>query len=899
MIARTRMIITALVACHLFLQPVMLTSQLRPPDQSNTSAPATPQSSPPDAAAVSETPAKPQLPDDSSSDGEPVQQLPPAKPEITVKTDTGQEDKQTEHLIQQEIQSSGDEQELGPPRPSMNVALGRDEVLIRGDEQEKNQDVYKARGHVVMRFRTYTLHADQVTYDSTTGQVTANGHVVFDGGPHDDHLVGTHAIYDVSRDTGVFYDVIGSSGVKVKSKDMFLTSSTPFFFTGKVVDKLGPDHYKVNQGYITSCQLPKPKWQFNSQAAYVEMGAEATMHHATLRIRGIPVFYFPWVQHPADNLGRQSGFLIPVVGQSSTRGTIVGDGFFWAINRSNDATIGASLYTARGWAQHGIFRSVGYKYQFKTEYFGVIDQKGAPQEGPNPGQNQGGEELRANGWIQLPAGFRGVMSVDFLSSYLFRLVFDQGFTVQSISSEVRSYGFLSKNWDGYSLGFQSGLYQSYQSTTPGEVIDIAHIPTLEFSSVERPFSRSNLVYAYDVATEGLSRNEIGFATAPVVGRLDAHPYISLPTFLHGWTFRPEAGVRETYYTQRLQSGGEVAVGTAINDPINRNVFAASMEVRPPTVAKIFDRKLFGYVMKHTVEPRVVYRYQTGIDNFSQIIRFDQRDILADTNEVEYGVINRLFAKKTKSTAECFRHPKYALLSHENEVAAKKTTKTEDDTCDDKQGPAREVVTWELAQKYFFDPTFGGALVPGQRNVFDSTVDFTGIAFLTQPRRFSPIISRLRMQDAKSDVQWALDYDPVLHQLNASTILVGRRIGDLGKWYVAGGQTYMREPAESTPIAGQPSLGLNIYNQYRIMVQYGNVAKKGLSGAAAVGVDDRLSYVQAATVQTNYNWDCCGVAFEYSRWAFAPTISQENSFRFSFSLSNIGTFGTIQRLQRLY
>ncbi len=83
------------------------------------------------------------------------------------------------------------------------------------------------------------------------------------------------------------------------------------------------------------------------------------------------------------------------------------------------------------------------------------------------------------------------------------------------------------------------------------------------------------------------------------------------------------------------------------------------------------------------------------------------------------------------------------------------------------------------------------------------------------------------------------------------------------------------------------------------MQYGNVAKEGLSGAVGCRVDDRLSYVQTATVQTNYNWDCCGVAFEYSRWAYAPTISQENSFRFSFSLSNIGTFGTIRRLQRLY
>ena len=57
--------------------------------------------------------------------------------------------------------------------------------------------------------------------------------------PINEHIVGTHATYDVSRDTGTFYDVTGSIGIQVKNQAMFLRSSTPFFFTGKVVDKLG------------------------------------------------------------------------------------------------------------------------------------------------------------------------------------------------------------------------------------------------------------------------------------------------------------------------------------------------------------------------------------------------------------------------------------------------------------------------------------------------------------------------------------------------------------------------------------------------------------------------------------------------------------------------------------
>ncbi len=234
-----------------------------------------------------------------------------------MKTDSGEEDTKTEQLIQQELQESSP-QELGPPRPAINVGPARNEVLIRADEQEKNQDLYSVRGHVEIRFSTNTLHCDQATYDSTTGKVTATGHVVFDGGPHNEHMVGSHATFDVSRDSGTFYDATGSSGAKVKNHMMFLTSSTPFFFTGKIVERLGPDHYRVYYGFVTSCQLPNPKWELDSKVADVELGDEAKMHHATMKLHGIPVFYFPFVEHPAENLGRKSGFLIPVAGVSNT-----------------------------------------------------------------------------------------------------------------------------------------------------------------------------------------------------------------------------------------------------------------------------------------------------------------------------------------------------------------------------------------------------------------------------------------------------------------------------------------------------------------------------------------------------------------------------------------------------
>ena len=872
--SRIRFIITALLGSHLFLVPALLTSQLR----SDSAGGEVAQTATNSGSSSSQTPTTP-----------PQQTVSP-KPDTSAPEDEGKA--VMEEVVRQQMQNPAQE-EGGPPPPPANVVLNRDEVLIYADgPQEKIQDTYKVRDNVLIRFRNNTIHCDQATYDSTTGQITATGHVVYDGGTHHEHIVGTHATYDVSRDTGTFYDVTGSIGIVVKNQMMFLRSSNPFFFTGKVVDKLGPDLYRVHHGLITSCQLPKPKWEFHPATALVEAGGDAKMYHSTMRIKGIPVFYFPYVQHPVDNLGRQSGFLIPAIGQSNSKGFILGDSYYWAINRNSDTEIGGYLFSSRGWAQVANYRNIGWHYSLHAEYYGVIDEYG----NPTTKQNQGGEELKVDGTAALPYGFRGVVSVDYLSSYLFRLAFGQSFT-EAINSEVRSAGFVSKSWDGNLLGLWMSRYQNYQSTIHGDVIDIAHIPSLQMANVETPIAGSKFMYTYDVAGEGVSRHEPGFQTQNVVGRFDIYPTVSLPTFFRGWTFRPDVGVRETVYSERLipTENNTGVIGIAVAQALNRNVASASMELRPPSVARIFDRKLLGYVLKHVIEPYAVYRYENGVSNFANIIRFDERDIIADSNSVEYGVVNRFYAKKTKSNPECFLHPKY-LSSDTPPTETEKKMAADKNVCDDKSGSAREIVTWTIAQKYFFTPTFGGALVPNQRNVFDSTVDFSGIAFLTQPRNASPIISRLLFKPANTDFQWDLDYDPVFHQVNASTIFVGQRLSP--KWYVLGGETYLHVPGEVIPATINQVLAPDITNQFRFEAIYGNLNNRGFSTAAAIAFDVKNAYLQGATVQSTYNWDCCGLTFEYARWALG-TVRNENAYRFAFSLSNVGTFGNLKRLQRIY
>jgi len=359
-------------------------------------------------------------------------------------------------------------------------------------------------------------------------------------------------------------------------------------------------------------------------------------------------------------------------------------------------------------------------------------------------------------------------------------------------------------------------------------------------------------------------------------------------------------LRDTFYTQQLIPAN--GVGTATYDAINRKAFEGTIEIRPPALERIFDKEFLGRKWKHVVEPRVVYRYVAGVDNFDHLLRFDERDIVSDTNEVEYSIVNRLFSKRVlPSATDCASTgmPTNLIIgaqAPQDEVPWGRDESPEP-TCA-AEPEVRDVVTWELAQKYFIDPTFGGALVPGRRNVFETTADLTGIAFLTGERRLSPLISRLRVQTSnRTDVEWDLDYDFQSGRMNASTAMVNYH---LKAFTLGGGDAFLRAPGETltsglaTPVTPEPEK----FNQFRVLLGYGYPNKRGFSGAGNIGFDANLNFLQYAAVQTTYNWDCCGVSVEYRRFNLG-TVRDENQFRFTFALANIGAFGNLSRRDRLF
>jgi len=211
----------------------------------------------------------------------------------------------------------------------------------------------------------------------------------------------------------------------------------------------------------------------------------------------------------------------------------------------------------------------------------------------------------------------------------------------------------------------------------------------------------------------------------------------------------------------------------------------------------------------------------------------------------------------------------------------------------KRGDAvTEIFSWEIEQKRYFDPTFGGALIPGQLNIFQSSADLTGFSFLVEPRSTSPVVSTLRMTPIGGlSVQWQMDYDHRLHAIVNTALSVDY---SWKKYYhLSGGNNEMRANA----LVSNPLL-TSYANQFRMRAAFGNTNKRGWNAGVDAIYDYRQQKLLWATTQVTYNTDCCGLSVQFRR-VYRVGLPDENLYAVSFSIANMGAFGTLKKQDRLF
>jgi LPS-assembly protein len=737
------------------------------------------------------------------------------------------------------------------PRVSAQVTPqlhSRAEVEIKSDEQQKTGDLYHLTGHVRLDYLGMSLTADQMDYNAESGEVHAQGNLHFLRPQQNEDISGTEGTYNLRNSTGTFFHAIGSIGARVRGKASLLTTSNPFFFEAEKVEKVEDGSYRVHDATITVCTLPDPTWRFAAPNATIRPEESAYIYHSKLRVFGFPVFYFPVFYRSLRHIPRSTGFLMPTVGNNSRLGTFIGDSFFWAINRSMDAEIGGQYLSKRGWSQVGTFRMRGPSASYlNVSYFGVVDRGLGPQQ-----IDQGGRSASALGTMPFSRDIRGVLDLNYLSSLTFRQAFTQTYN-EAVYSENHSTAFLTKSSGSYSVNSLFSILQDYQSTQPHDIVTIRHLPDFQFNSLERPLLNGfPLLLAWDSSAGVVSRTEPTITAGRDVvrtnflERFEFFPRISMPLGWKDFHLMPVFGYRVRRY------GDQVLDGQISNEPLNQGTAELSVELDLPPLSRVFSSG--GLIskgpVKHVIEPRITFHNVSGADGTRRPLLFDETDLVTNTRDLEFSLTNRLLAKRQAGA------------------------------------PVQEVLSWELKQQYYFTPSFGGAVQPEQRNVFLPTLEFSGNAFLLEPRRFSPIVSILRFRPfAHYDIEFRQDYDTTEHQFTNAAVLSS--VG-YGLVFASVSQFIVKTPNTLSP----PS------DQTHFTVGYGRQGRTGLNAAFTGAYDVRAGFMQFSAVQVSYNNNCCGISVEYRRFALGP-VRNENQYRMSFSLANVGTFGNLKKEERLF
>jgi LPS-assembly protein len=277
-----------------------------------------------------------------------------------------------------------------------------------------------------------------------------------------------------------------------------------------------------------------------------------------------------------------------------------------------------------------------------------------------------------------------------------------------------------------------------------------------------------------------------------------------------------------------------------------------------------------WMLRHVIEPELTYHFVGGIGSQERnVLTIDTTDIVTDTNEVGYSLTQRFYLRRMV--------PKQCDPAAAPEVEG----------C----SSPREWASWQIAQKYFFNANFGGALIPYRRNVFDTTLDLSGIAFLTQPRNLSPVISRLRFEAIDNlRIQWDLDYDPKAGRLGGNNIFAGYSWGDTT---IGIGHSLLNGVDEMGSTAS-----IIQSQQLEPFLQIGKQQKVGFNLAANGGYDFVHGALQYAGIQAVYNWNCCGLTVGYRRFALG-SARDETQYLYSFTLANFGSVGDIRRSNTVF
>jgi LPS-assembly protein len=712
------------------------------------------------------------------------------------------------------------------------------------DQIEKNHWLLK--GAVEIDCDTYKIYADEVEVFGDQHRVSARGDVVYAEGTV--RIAGDRAEFDTEQKIGTFYAASGSASLGERtSRDMFGGQEPDMYFFGEEISKIGPDRYRVTNGRFTTCLQPTPRWELTTGSVVLRLDHYATMRNAVLRVKSVPVLYVPILYYPIKREARATGFLMPTYGMSTIRGFTISGAFFWAINRSQDATLLLDWFS-----KTGLGYGAEYRYAAGPGSGGEIRVYRLSERAASYTTTSGSDLLVTNQPARQSYQIQGSASqslpfrlalrgnVNYFSDVTVQQTYQQDIYASSLRQ--RTYGLnLSGNWNRYSLSGTFQQNETFFSATDSYVT--GDRPRISLRRSAQRLGALPIVFGVGGEVVQLVRGSTS-TTQPFVNqgltRIDVTPQVRLP--VTRWTFLPmDASLtfRDTWYSQSLENG------VRVSEPVNRHYFRLNASLTGPILTRVWNTPGNGYAekFKHVIEPSVSFERFSTVSNDVKIVKFEGLDyIVGGTTSATYGITTRLLAKR-------------------------------------RQGPAGST-----AQEFLSASVFQTYYTDSRASQYDSSysTSFTS----RPPSNWSPVSINIRLTPGSSfSTQFRMEYDTVRSQVQNVSAFGGYSVGE---WLRVNGGWSKQNYAIGSTIVSSDYVN-------------GGATLRTPSNRTGGSYSFNYDLARAAMLQNRfmgyYNAQCCGFAVEVQTYNFPTTgasfpVRRDVRFNFSVTLAGLGTFSNM-------
>lgn len=368
-------------------------------------------------------------------------------------------------------------------------------------DRDYEKGVINLKGKVNFTFGNKKLSADsaEIWYKSKLIVASGNAEIASDSFA----MQGERIEYDYGNDVGNIYKGQVKSG-KVT-------------FKGEKLEKKGESDFSADYGVYTACDCDPPTWSFSGYSIDAGVGSYAYVKWPVLRIGHLPVFALPYIVVPLKS-SRQTGLLLPTYETTTQGGSTLGEGFFWAINQSQDSTLTLKNYELRGLKTLLEYRQ-RYSQNSLIEMNGGFLSDSAVDKIPRylETDNKGKEDREYERWyfktsqyLELPDNYTQRIHLNLVSDLQYILDFPTELGGTGEPALENHYSLTKKNDDNL-LVVDSTMHTNLLKT---ESIynnnDAVHrLPEIRFSMLERPIGNSGFSLKLDSTYVNFARS--GFA----------------------------------------------------------------------------------------------------------------------------------------------------------------------------------------------------------------------------------------------------------------------------------------------------------------------------------------------------------------------------------------------------